>query len=179
MDVVKRNIEKLKGHIEVDSTPGTGTAITIRIPLTLAIIQGMLLRAGRERYVIPMLNIRESFRPDKRDVSSVTGKGEIITIRGELLPFFRLASLFDIENAAMHPEDGIVVVIEDGNDRTALLVDELLGQQQVVIKSLQNVGGNIRGISGACILNDGCVGLILDSRGIIHLAIHESQEAVV
>lgn len=178
MDVVKKNIEKLKGHIDIESTPGKGSTIIIRIPLTLAIIQGMLLQAGNERYVIPLLNIRESFRPDSSAISTVTGRGEMITIRGELLPLFRLATLFSIKDAVTHAAEGIVVVIEDGPEMTALLVDELLGQQQVVIKSLDNVGVSVQGVSGACILNDGRVGLILDVRGMIHLALHEKSFAV-
>jgi len=170
MDVVKKNIEKLKGHIDIESKPGQGSTFTIRIPLTLAIIQGMLLQVNDERYVIPLLSIRESLRPEENAISTVTGRGEVISIRGELLPLFRLSNLFHIPNAVTNPTEGIVVIIEDGTEHTALLVDELLGQQQVVIKSLDNVGVNVEGVSGACILNDGRVGLILDVRGMMRLA---------
>ena len=170
MDVVKKNIEKLKGHIDIESKPGKGSTFIIRIPLTLAIIQGMLLQVSDERYVIPLLNIRESFRPEPDTISTVTDRGEVISIRGELLPLFRLSSLFQIPNAITNASEGIVVTIEDGVEHTALLVDALLGQQQVVIKSLENVGVDVEGVSGACILNDGRVGLILDVRGMMRLA---------
>lgn len=176
MDVVKKNIEKIKGHVEIHSAPGKGSTFIIRIPLTLAIIQGMMLRVGNERYVIPLLNIRESFRPTEDMLNSVQNRGELISIRGELLPLFRLNRLFDITEGFTNPCEGIIVVIEDTGKRTAILVDELLGQQQVVIKSLDNVSGDTEGISGACILNDGRVGLILDVRGIILMATEEVEQ---
>ncbi|MFH0879153.1 MAG: chemotaxis protein CheA [Lentisphaerota bacterium] len=173
MDVVKKNIEKIRGRVDIQTTPGQGTRFTIRIPLTLAIIQGMLVRVAQERYIIPLLHIRESLVAADENLSTVVGKGEMIKIRGELLPVFRLARLFKTKGAIAELNTGIIVVVEAGSDRAAILVDELLGQQQTVIKSLGDMFGEIRGVSGASIMSDGRIGLILDIEGIVKIA-HES-----
>ena len=170
MDVVRKNIEKIRGRVEIRTEVGIGTTFTIHIPLTLAIIQGMMVRVGRERFIIPLRSIRESIRPQTHDCSTVVGRGETITIRGDLLPLFRLSRLFDTKDAIEKLEEGIVVVIQEGNTSAALLVDELLGQQQTVVKNLGNTFGQIDGISGASILSDGRVGLILDIGGVIKIA---------
>ena len=175
MDVVKRNIENLKGRVEISSQPGVGTTTILRIPLTLAIIQGMIVRVSDERYILPLLSIRETFRPTRDMLSTVTGKGELISIRGEILPLYRLDKIFEIQGALQDPTDGIVLIVEDGRERVALLADDLLGQQQTVIKSLSESFGFLKGISGACILSDGRVGLILDIKGILELATCEEQ----
>ena len=170
MDVVKKNMEKMMGRIDTHSEWGIGTTFTIRIPLTLAIIQGMLTRIGNERYIIPLLSIQESFRPTKDMISTVTNRGEMISIRGNLLPLFRLSELFSVENAIETAEEGIIIVVDDGGQRTALLTDELLGQQQIVIKSLGDCFSGVKGIAGASIMSDGKVSLILDIGGIVRIA---------
>ncbi len=170
MDVVRKNIEKIRGRVEIETEAGVGTTFTIHIPLTLAIIHGMLVQVGRDRYIIPLLAIRESLQPDTSALNSVVGRGEMLSIRGELLPLFRLSRLFATADATERIEDGIVVVVEDGAARIALLVDGLLGQQQTVVKSLGDTFGQMDGISGASILSDGRVGLILDIAGMIKIA---------
>lgn len=166
MDVVRRNIESIRGRIEVHSNEGSGTRISMILPLTLAITDGMLVRVGRERFLIPTLAIEVTFRPTTGSVSSVTGKGEMVMSRGELLPLFRLSRVLGVPGGLTEPREAIAVVIAEGGARYALLVDELLGQQQVVAKSLGAGVGRIEGISGGAILGDGTVGLLLDPAGI-------------
>lgn len=172
LDVVKRNIERLRGRIEAQSTPGLSTTLTIRLPLTMAVIQGMIVGVGSEQFVLPMPGICESLRPGAADVRRVLGEGEMIVLRGATIPLFRLADLFMLTTAATRPEDGVVTIVEDGDRRVALLLDELLGQQRVVVKSLGDALGRLPGVSGASILADGRVRLILDVPGLIRLA-HE------
>jgi two-component system, chemotaxis family, sensor kinase CheA len=169
MDVVRRNVEALRGQIEIASKPGRGSIFTVRLPLTLAITDGMLIRVGSERYIVPTVSIHMSFRPQPDSLSTVTGRGELVLLRGELLPVFRLHRLFGVKSAIEDPTRGLLVVV-GSDDRCALLVDELLGQQQVVAKSLGNGIGKIQGISGGAILGDGRVGLILDTAELISLA---------
>jgi two-component system chemotaxis sensor kinase CheA len=170
MDVVKRGVEALRGRIEIDSEPGKGCTFTIRLPLTLAITDGMLVKVGQERYIVPTINIHLSFRPDAQAISTVAGRGEMVMLRGELMPMFRLHRLFGVSGAVESPTDGLLVILGDGNRRCALLVDELLGQQQVVAKALGAGIGYVLGVSGGAILGDGRVGLILDPSEIIALA---------
>ena len=172
MDVVKRSLEALKGRIDITSEVGHGTTFTVYLPLTLAITDGMLVQVGRERFIVPTINIYMSFRPEPSAISTVSGRGELVVLRGELIPLFRLHRLFDIPDAGQDPTQGLLVVVNDGERHCALLVDELLGQQQVVAKSLGAGIGHIPGISGAAILGDGRVGLILDPAGIVALARH-------
>lgn len=176
MDVVKRSVEALHGRIDIASEKGRGATFSIRLPLTLAITDGMVVKVGGERYIIPTNNIALTFRPDQRALSTVTGRGELVNLRGELLPIFRLHRLFGLQNAAEDPTNALLVVVGDGSDgsngtrRCALLVDELLGQQQVVAKALGEYIGKIQGVSGAAILGDGRVGLILDATEVARLA---------
>jgi len=170
LDVVRTRIESLRGNVLVNSTPGQGTTFTLVLPLTTAIIDGMAVRVEDETYTIPVLSIVESLRPAPGMVSTVTGRGEVIEFRGRLLPLFRLSDLFDASNEHRDPCQGIVVVVEEAGRRTALLVDELLGQQQTVIKSLGDFFGNVVGVSGASIMADGKPGLILDVHGVTKLA---------
>ncbi len=128
---------------------------------------------GDQRYLLPTISIEQSFRPAEGMVSTVTGRGEAVLLRGELLPIFRLNQLFDIDGGEQDPYDALLIIIEGEGKRCALMVDELLGQQQVVIKSLGSMLGHIPGVSGGAILGDGRVGLILDATGILKL----SQEA--
>lgn len=172
LDVVRRNVERLRGRIEVQSRPQLGATLTIKLPLTLAVIQGMLVRAGAEQYVLPILAIRESLRVATAEIHQVMGRGEMLVVRGETIPLFRLADLLQIEQPAGQPAMELVTVIEDGDRRVALLLDELLGQQRLVVKSLGDALGRIPGVAGASILADGRVRLILDVPGLIRLA-HE------
>jgi two-component system chemotaxis sensor kinase CheA len=170
MDVVRRNIEQLKGRIEISSERGRGTTFSIRLPLTLAITDGMLVRVGSERYIIPTRDISLNFRPEPEQLSTAVGKGEMVLLRGSPLPLFRLHELFGIRDAVEDPCQALVVVLHDGPAACALLVDELLGQQQVVAKSLGPAVGQVQSISGGAILGDGRVGLILDPSSLISLA---------
>ncbi len=174
MDVVKRTIEDLRGNIEIFSEQGKGSTFSLRLPLTLAIIDGMLVGIGEERYIIPTLSIVESIRPRIEDISTIVGRGEMIKIRDNLIPLFRLANLFDVEGAKQDPTEGIVIVVEDSGKMTGLLVDELLGQQSTVIKSLGASMKGLLGISGGSIMSDGRVGIILDIAGIVKLATSKS-----
>lgn len=167
MDVVRRTIESLRGNVEIASTPGQGTLFTIRLPLTMAVIDGMVVGAGGERYIVPTLSIVSSLRPRPQDLSTVTGRGEMLAWQGQLLPVFRLHELFAIPDAVTDPTAGLIVIAECEDRRYGLLVDDLLGQQQVVIKSLGAALRNQPGLSGGAILPDGSVGLIID---IIELA---------
>jgi two-component system chemotaxis sensor kinase CheA len=155
-------VDSLRGRIEISSEPGKGCDFTIRLPLTLAITEGMLVKVGQERYIIPTVNIHLSFRPDRDSLFTIAGRGELVMLRGELMPLFRLNRLFRVPAALEDPTQGLLVVVGDEGSCSALLVDELLGQQQVVAKTLGDGLGRIPGISGGAILGDGRVGLILD-----------------
>jgi two-component system chemotaxis sensor kinase CheA len=170
MDVVRKNIESLKGKIEISSEAGKGTKFSIRLPLTLAITDGMLVRVGADRYIIPTVNIAMSFQPEAQQISTVHGKDEVILLRGELFPLFRLYRIFRVPNAVEDPTRGLVVVLRSGSQSWGILVDELLGQQQVVAKALGSALGPVPAVSGGAILGDGRVGLILDPDSLIALA---------
>jgi two-component system chemotaxis sensor kinase CheA len=170
MDVVRRGVEALRGRIEIASVPGNGCTFTIRLPLTLAITDGMLVKVGNEKYIIPTVNIHLSFRPEPGALSTVSGRGEMVILRGELMPIFRLHRLFSVADAVEDPTQGLLVVVGDGLRRCTLLVDQLLGQQQVVAKTLGAGLGKVHAVSGGAILGDGRVGLILDPAEIIALA---------
>ena len=162
MDVVRRNIEKLRGKIEIRSVAGQGTTFTIVLPLTLAIIDGMLVGVGDDRYIIPTLSVRESFRPRPGMVSTVHERGEVVSVRGRLTPLLRLGQHLGTPCRAVDPTEGIIVVVESGDAARGLLVDELLGKQEVVIKNLGETFRRQNLLAGAAILGDGRVGLILD-----------------
>ncbi len=165
MDVVRRNIESLGGRVEIQSQLGRGTSITIRLPLTLAIIEGMLVRVGNLTYTLPLLSIRESIPIKEGDVTTVTDGGEMVRVRGGLIPMVRLHEYHDIEPGARNLEDGIAVVVEDV-ERFCLFVDEVIGQRQTVIKGLPEFLGSVKGVSGCSILSDGDISLILDVSSI-------------
>jgi two-component system, chemotaxis family, sensor kinase CheA len=162
MDVVRRNIESLRGKIEIQSLPGQGTTFTILLPLTLAIIDGLLVGVGGDRYIIPTLSIRESFRPRPGMVSAVHEQGEVVSVRGRQTPLLRLSRYLGTTSRAVNPEDGIIVVVESGDSARGLLVDELIGKQEVVIKSLGGAFEQQNLLAGGAVLGDGWVGLILD-----------------
>lgn len=170
MDVVKDGIERFRGDLGITSKKGQGTRFTISLPLTLAIIDGMLVRIGSERYVIPTVTIQRSFKPDKSECFTVKGKGEMIRERDALLPLIRMKPICNVDNDVTHPWEGLVVVMESKDETRCLLVDELLGKDEYVIKSLGGTLEQITGFSGGAILADGKVGLILDVHGIFELA---------
>jgi two-component system, chemotaxis family, sensor kinase CheA len=170
MDVVRKNIEMLRGKIDISSVAGKGTTFSISLPLTLAIIEGQLVRVGNHRYIIPIVSIEHSLRPTEKQISTVQGKGEVANVQGRLLPVVRLYKLFRVTPSNDDPTKCSLVVIEGDGKKCCLLVDELLGQQQVVIKSLGEGIGTVQGISGGAIMGDGNVSLILDTTSLMHLA---------
>lgn len=161
MDVVRRNVENVKGHVDIKSVAGQGSTIGIRIPLTLAIIDGMLLRVGSAIYTAPLLAIRESVQVDTSKVTMVD-KREVVMIREQLIPVYRLHKLHNITPQFSKIEDGILIILEYQDEVFGLFVDELLGQYQTVIKGLSEYLGKIPGVSGCSILSNGEVSLILD-----------------
>ncbi|MEN8257421.1 MAG: chemotaxis protein CheA [Thermodesulfobacteriota bacterium] len=167
MDVVKKGVEKLRGKVELISTPGEGTQFLMRLPLTLAIIDGIIVQVGQERYIIPTIAVQESIRPRRENYKTVQGQGETLMVRDSLIPIIRLNHVFEVEDSCTDITSGIVVVVEIEGRRRALLVDELLGKQEVVIKSLGGYLKDIKGLAGGTILGDGRVGLILDLAGLI------------
>lgn len=172
MDVVKRNIEALGGMVSIKTALGKGTTFTLKLPLTLAIIEGMTIRVGRETYILPMLSIVESIQPKADTVKTVVGKGELMNVRGTYHPMMRLYEVFDLQPEHKDPAKAILLILETEGERVAVMVDEILGQQQVVIKSMEQNFRKIEGIAGATILGDGTVGFILDVRGLLELARH-------
>lgn len=170
MDVVKKNIESLRGKIDIASTPGQGTIFTIRLPLTLAMIDGQVVKVGRNRYIVPINSIIGTLRPKKEQISTVQDRLEMVLVRGELLPVIRLYQLFNVKPATTHPVDALLVIIEDDGKKCCMLVDDLLAQQRVVIKNLGEGIGKVCGVSGGAIMGDGKVSLILDIPSLMKLA---------
>ncbi len=170
MDVVKSNIESMRGNVRIASEKGKGSTFTLVLPLTMAIIDGMIVRVGPERYILPLLSIIESFQPTREMLTTVSGKGETVPFRNRLLPMFRLGRLFKIKEAQTDPTQALVVVIEDAGRQIALMVDELLGQNQTVIKNLGAGLKDVDGIAGASIMPDGTPGLIIDVNGLVKMA---------
>ncbi len=171
LDVVKKNVTKLGGSIEVSSTPGKGATFTIRLPLTTAIVDGMIVRIGDQRFVIPTASIREAIRLSPENYSTAKEKGEMIRLRGKLIPLVRLYELFGIVPEHEDPFQALAIIVESKDGRVSgMLVDDLIGQQRVVIKPLGDLFKGIRGISGGSILGDGRVGLILDVDGLISMS---------
>jgi two-component system chemotaxis sensor kinase CheA len=168
MDVVKKNIESLRGQVEITSEPGKGSVFRMSLPLTLAIIDGMVLRAGQETYVIPTVSIVRSIKPDPKDISTVFNKGRVLSIQGKLIPLYRMTRLYEIDDSGADQEE-LVVVIEDDGNQAGLIIDELVGRQQVVIKTLGETLQKIPGISGGAIMPNGRVGLIVDIAGLMKL----------
>ncbi|MBF0256172.1 MAG: chemotaxis protein CheA, partial [Gammaproteobacteria bacterium] len=174
MDVVRRNINELGGSIEIESKAGQGSAIIIRLPLTLAILDGQTISVGEETYIVPLISIVESIQVRKNMINLVAGRGETFKLRDQYLPIIRLHEIFGVKNAhCTDLTEGLLVVVEGEGRRCGLFVDDLLGQQQVVIKSLEANYKRVEGVSGATILGDGSVALILDIPGLILLASRE------
>lgn len=169
MDVVKRNITSMGGHIEIRSALGYGTTISISLPLTLAILDGMSVSLGKSIYVVPLNLIVETLQPRAEDLKTVTGEGLMVHVRGEYLPIIALHALFNHPTEITTPTDGVLLILEADGKKSALFVDRLVGQQQVVIKSLETNFKRIPGVSGATIMGDGSVALILDVPAIIQM----------
>ncbi|MHB8068332.1 MAG: chemotaxis protein CheA [Desulfobaccales bacterium] len=170
MDVVRLTIERLQGKIEINSRPQQGTRFTLRMPLTMAIIDGLVVKVGKERYILPAVAVRETLRPAASDYFTVQGQGELIKVRSQLIPLLRLHRLFRTGNGDIPPTEALVMVVEHEGKQRGLLVDDILGKQEVVIKSLGESFQKIKGLAGGTILGDGRVGLILDLAGIFALA---------
>ena len=170
LDVVRQNIEALRGSVEVESKPGMGTTFRIKLPLTLAIIDGMTVSVGAEILTMPLLSIVESLRPKAAEVQTVEGRGELISVRGEYLPLVRLHEVFGLPTERKDPTQALVVIIESVGRRFGVLVDDILGEQQAVIKSLEQNYQKVEGVAGATILGDGRVSLILDIHGLEKMA---------
>lgn len=174
MDVVRRNVEALQGSVSIKSTEGVGSTITVRLPLTLAILDGLLVRLSGEVFVIPLLSVIESICIRTNEIHQIVGVGEVITLRGEVVPLLRLHRLLNIAPTSTLEDQGLLVLVEDQGRRMALFVDELLGQQQVVIKNLETNFRKVPGVAGATILGDGRVALILDTFGVSNLGQEEA-----
>ena len=162
MDVVRKQITKLRGRVEIVSREGEGTTFVLKLPLTLAIIEGLVVRVGAQRYIVPIFAVKEMFRPAPGALSTVPGGGEMVLVRGVLLPILRLHVRFGVEPTSADAENGVLIVVESAHRQFCVLVDELIGKQEVVIKSLGETFKHVTGVAGGSILGDGRVGLILD-----------------
>jgi len=162
MDVVRRNIEKLRGKVEIDTQVGRGTIFRIKLPLTMAIIDGLVVRVGADRFILPSTSVQMALRPAASAITTVHGRGEVLEHRGRILPIHRLNRRFQIPGGIENPTDGIIVLVETSDRLTALLVDEMVSKQEVVIKNLGGLLSNLPGIAGGAILGDGNIALILD-----------------
>jgi two-component system chemotaxis sensor kinase CheA len=177
MDVVRRNIQALSGSVELASTPGKGSRFTIRLPLTLAILDGQLVRVGEHTYVVPLVSIYESLQVESSKVNKLSEEHEVIRLRDEYLPVIRVYQEFNHQAQAKEVKEGLVMVVDNNNQKVCLLVDELLAQQQVVIKSLEDNYAKVPGVSGATILGDGRVALIVDIPGLVTMSgLNQTQE---
>jgi two-component system chemotaxis sensor kinase CheA len=175
LDVVKKNIRSIGGKVEIHSEEGRGTTFTIQLPLTTAIIEGMTVRVGSEVYIIPFVSIVESIRPKETDLKTVMEKGEVVQVRGGFIMVLRLYQIFGVSAQFTDPSQAVLVILESQGERVAVLVDELLGKQQVVIKSMEKNFKKVEGIAAATILGDGKVAFILDVNGLLGLIRKESK----
>lgn len=162
MDVVKRAINNLRGSVDIETEKGKGSTFTLRLPLTLAIIDGVLVEVGEERYIIPTVSIKESLVVDKSNYNRIAGKGETVFIRNKVLPLIRLDEYFQIKGAKKEPSEGLIIIVESDKHEAALLVDKMIDKQEIVIKSLGESLSSLQGLAGGAILSDGSVGLIVD-----------------
>lgn len=173
MDVVRNNISKLRGNVDIYTKEGEGTTFKIILPLTLAIIDGMLVKIGAELYIVPLLTIVESIRPKETEVKHVNTESEVVNVRGEYIPLVKLYELFGIETESKDPSKALVIIVSTGKNKVCMLVDDIIGQQQAVIKSLEENYKEVKGISGATILGDGTVAMILDVPTIVRMSASE------
>jgi len=162
MDVVRSNVEALGGRIEIISTPGKGTAFTMILPLTLAILDGMVVRLAGQRYVLPLSNVVETVQPEPGQLRPVANSSEVIAMRGTFVPVRRLSELFHLAPSEREAEDSVVIIVETDAGNVGLMVDTIEDRREVVIKSLDQNLYPIRGLGGATILGDGSIALILD-----------------
>lgn len=179
LDVVKKGIEALRGRIDITSELGKGCIFSLRLPLTMAIIDGMVVGVGQERYIFQALSVVRSVKPEAGNLSSVLNEGEMLMVDGRLIPLYRLGRIFEVEGAQDDLDDGIVVIVEGDNSEAGFFVDRIIGKQQVVIKSLGESFRGMRGVSGGAIMPDGNVGLILDVGGLVDVALSGQTEAAV
>jgi two-component system chemotaxis sensor kinase CheA len=170
MDVVKRNIEKLRGKIEISSEIGKGSTFKIKLPLTMAIIDGLVVRVGTDKFILPSTSVQMALRPPREAITTIHGRGEVVDLRGRQLPLHRLHRRFGIPADAQQPWDGIVVIVEHSGKVSALLVDEMVSKQEVVIKSLGAFLQGLPGVAGGAILGDGNIALILDPGSLLSAA---------
>jgi two-component system chemotaxis sensor kinase CheA len=178
LDVVKRNVEACNGSVAITSAPGSGSCFRIQLPLTVAILDGLSLAVGSQRFVMPLMSVLESFRPAAREVRQVVGRGEVVLVRGQPIPLIRLHELFGVSDAISDPASALVSVVEISAARYGLLVDAVVGQDQVVIKSLETNFRKVDGIMGATIMGDGRVVLILDAAALPRLAQARTSDAL-
>ncbi len=178
MDVVKRNITAMGGVVDIRSAKGFGTTISISLPLTLAILDGMSIKVGEEIYILPLGYVVESLQPDPADVKEIAGQGRVIKVRGDYLTLIPLYQMFGIEPRFTDPSQGIVVILESEGKKAALFVDDLVGQQQVVVKNLESNYRKVAGISGATILGDGGVSLIIDVAALLRSSRQLTDESI-
>ena len=176
MDVVRRNVRELGGHVTVSSEPGNGMRTVVRLPLTLAIMDGMELAVGDEVYIAPLSAIVESLRPASGDLKSIANESRVLNLRGEIMPVLSLAKALGTEHACKEGEE-VLVVVENGGRRVALAADALLGQQQIVVKNLEGNFGKVSGVAGATILGNGAVSLILDIPELMRVALGNERQA--
>ncbi|MGP8089200.1 MAG: chemotaxis protein CheA [Syntrophobacteraceae bacterium] len=169
MDVVKKCVERLRGKIEITSQFGKGSSFHVKLPLTMAIIDGMIIQIGVERYIVPTIALKESFRPSQEAYFTVQGRGELVKVRDTLMPIVRLHSYLNEEPKHRNPWDALLMVVTEGENSYCLLADEIVDRQEVVIKSLGDMFQQLPGISGGAILGDGKIALIIDVKGIISL----------
>jgi len=166
MDVVRKHIQKLRGRIDIESTPGRGARFLLKLPLTLAIIEGLVIGVGQHRYIVPIFTVKEMFRPAEGQVYTIENQDETVQVRGRMLPIIRLHRRFGVQARTEDPCEALLIVSESEGKQFCLMVDDLIGKQEVVIKSLGEMLKNTDGVAGGAILGDGRVGLILDMAGI-------------
>ena len=179
MDVVKRNVQAMGGRVEIESSLGVGTRISIRLPLTLAILDGMSVSVGQEIFIVPLTFITESLQPAKEDIRTIAGGGTVVHVRGEFLPVVALNEVLNIKSNVTEFEHGIMVIVESEGSKSAMFVDNLLGQHQVVIKSLESNYRKVPGVSGATIMGDGKVALILDVDALVRTVSYDEAKSSV
>jgi two-component system chemotaxis sensor kinase CheA len=179
MDVVKRNVHAMGGRVEIESALGVGTRISIRLPLTLAILDGMSVSVGQEIFIVPLTFITESLQPAKQDIRTIAGGGTVVHVRGDFLPVVALHEVLNIKSKVTDFEHGIMVIVESEGSKSAMFVDNLLGQHQVVIKSLESNYRKVPGVSGATIMGDGKVALILDVDALVRTVSYDEAKSSV
>ncbi|QLI80566.1 chemotaxis protein CheW [Chitinibacter fontanus] len=178
MDVVRKNIQAMGGRVEIQSMTGVGSTMSIRLPLTLAILDGMSISASDELYIIPLTFIIESLQPKSDEIKTLAGRGNVINVRGEYLPLIALYDIFNLSAKLKSFEDGLVIILEAEGQKVALFVDDLLGQHQVVVKNLETNYRRVNGVAGATIMGDGHVAFILDVAALVKMAQHVSSSDI-